>query len=150
MVMSNLTFIFWTLLLKRALAKTCCALGGTMFLLVKLLTLKSEIVSRRASKTLSKFESIPLITLSLKIWSCSIQDYALKATKVYEKTSAAEYKPNLPNLIGKEANFTKGPQRKDLHQPQCSQPLHVNPYETTLLLENKLSFKDISYGMKLQ
>jgi len=45
-VMSNLTFISWTILLKRAPAKTCCILGRTVSLLVKLLTSKSRFVPR--------------------------------------------------------------------------------------------------------
>ena len=75
----------------------------TMSLQVKLLTSKSRIVPR--FKALSKFESIPHIPLSLKVWFCSNQECALEATKVYEEASTAEYKPSPPNLIGKEANL---------------------------------------------
>jgi len=64
-VMSNFTSISWTFLLKRSIAKTCCALWETMSLLVKLLKSKFEIIPRRPSKAMSKSESIPL---SLNIW----------------------------------------------------------------------------------
>jgi len=104
-VMSNLTSISWTLLLKVALAKTCYALGGTMSLLVKLLTSKFGIVPRRPSKALSKSESMPHNSRSLKIWSCNTQDCVLEVTKAYEEAFNVGYKPNPPNLIGKEANL---------------------------------------------
>jgi len=60
-VMSNFTSISWTLLLKRALAKTCFALGGTISLLVKLLLSKAGIVSHGTSMTWPKLEFISLI-----------------------------------------------------------------------------------------
>ncbi|GKE22678.1 hypothetical protein Tco_1434190 [Tanacetum coccineum] len=40
--------------------------------------------------------------LSRKMWSCSTQDWAIEATKAYEETNFAEYKPKPPNRIGSD------------------------------------------------
>jgi len=62
----------------------------------------------RTTKTIKntvEIRVIPLILVSLNIWSCNIQNWEMEGTKVCTEASIAEYKPNPPTLKGKEATF---------------------------------------------
>ena len=101
--MSKCNFMSWTILLKRALVGVCWDLGAVS-LLVKLLNSILGSMLRREAKTQAQSESIQHMSLSCKMWSCNIQDWALKETKSYEEASAIEYKTKPPNLMGRETS----------------------------------------------
>lgn len=99
----KLPYVLWSyqtlrpclnILLKMELLKICCALGGIVPLLVKLLRPKSRIATLTTSKALSKSEFIPYIPLSLDLQSYNTRDWALEGTKTYGMAFTTKNKPN--------------------------------------------------------